>query len=185
MGDLDALKRIDLPGFLSRHYGLKANGRGMALCPFHEDLKPSFSISEKGGTWLWKCHGCGAGGTVLDFTMKKEGLTLGAAAGRIRELEGIAEEPRPRGERRPEIVRVHSYTDENGVEVWQKVKLSDGSVPLPAGGGFGRMDLESQRDREAPLSVPQDQGRPRGHRHRGRTGQRHPGGARISGDLGS
>jgi hypothetical protein len=33
--NLDLLKHIDLPGFLGRHYGLRVNGNGAALCPFH------------------------------------------------------------------------------------------------------------------------------------------------------
>ena len=45
-------------------------------CPWHEDKNPSGSISEVGGVWLFKCHGCGAAGTVLDALARVAGVTV-------------------------------------------------------------------------------------------------------------
>ena len=123
--NLDQLKAIDLAGFLYRHYGLRANGSGLVLCPFHEDTKPSLSIFQKNGTWGWKCHGCGAKGTLIDFIMKKEDIGLPEAVKRAMELEGIRQEPPQGPKTKPDIVRIHSYTDAEGHETWQKVKLSN------------------------------------------------------------
>ncbi len=45
-----------------------ANSQFSGLCPFHQDKKPSFSLSLNTG--LWKCHaGCG-GGDAADFAEK-------------------------------------------------------------------------------------------------------------------
>lgn len=125
--NLDQFKAIDLQGFLFRHYGLRTNGGGVALCPFHEDTKPSLSIFHKNGTWGWKCHGCGAKGTLIDFVMKKESIGLPEAAKRAMELEGLRPEPLPEPKTKLDIVRIHSYTDGEGRETWQKIKLSDGT----------------------------------------------------------
>ena len=45
------------------------------LCPFHDDHSPSLVISPK--TNLWNCLGaCQAGGTVIDWVMKAEGVSF-------------------------------------------------------------------------------------------------------------
>src|SRR5918911_2919410 len=48
------------------------------LCPFHAERTPSFTIYlERQRFW---CFGCGAGGDVLDFVQRHEGLrTVGEA----------------------------------------------------------------------------------------------------------
>ncbi len=126
--DLNQLKTIDLISFLNRYYSLNVNRRGAALCPFHEDKKPSFSVFKTDGAWFWKCHCCAISGTIIDFVMKKDGFSLPIdAAKHIMELRGSPEDPGHPPKFNPEIVRFHSYTDENGIELWQKVKLADGS----------------------------------------------------------
>lgn len=125
--NFDQFKAIDLSDFLYRHYGLRANGSRLVLCPFHNDTKASLSLFQKNGTWGWKCHGCGAKGTLIDFVMMKEGIGLARAARRIMELERIGQERPPSRMKNLNIVRIHSYTDAEGRETWQKVKLSDGT----------------------------------------------------------
>ncbi|MDO4796657.1 MAG: DNA primase [Coriobacteriales bacterium] len=41
-------------------------------CPFHHEKTPSFKINPSTG--LWKCFGCGLGGDVFDYVMKRENL---------------------------------------------------------------------------------------------------------------
>jgi len=127
MTNLDTLKAIDLPSFLGRHYGIAVDSHGSARCPFHDDGTPSLSVSQVNGIGLFNCHACGAKGSILDFIMRKEDLSLPDAARRIQELEGIRDDPAPAARPKFEIVRTHSYHDENGVEVWQKIKLADGT----------------------------------------------------------
>jgi len=62
--------------------GLKLHGRGSwrdALCPFHDDAKPSLRVNvERGG---WRCMACGVhGGDVLAFHMRRYGLGFIQAA---------------------------------------------------------------------------------------------------------
>jgi len=47
----------------------------IGLCPFHDDHEPSLVISPKKN--LWHCLGaCQAGGTVIDWVMKAEGVSF-------------------------------------------------------------------------------------------------------------
>ena len=50
---------------------LKRRGANfVACCPFHNEKTPSFYVSPSKG--LYKCFGCGKGGTALGFVMEQE-----------------------------------------------------------------------------------------------------------------
>jgi hypothetical protein len=60
-----------------------ANGDLAASCPFHEDRTPSFVINPSKN--LWRCHGaCQAGGSVIDFVMRAEGVSFRHAVDLLR-----------------------------------------------------------------------------------------------------
>lgn len=46
--------------------------RGVALCPFHDDNHPSMGIKNN----RFHCFACGAKGDVIEFMMKREGLSF-------------------------------------------------------------------------------------------------------------
>ena len=54
------------------YYGLKLDRNDKALCPFHKEDTPSFSIKKDTNTY--KCFGCGEGGDVIDFVSKLKGI---------------------------------------------------------------------------------------------------------------
>ena len=73
----DVIERVlaahDIAEIVGRYVPLKAAGRSMkALCPFHEEKTPSFTVNRERQTY--KCFGCGRGGNVFGFLMEKEGL---------------------------------------------------------------------------------------------------------------
>lgn len=55
----------------------KAGPEFRALCPFHNEKTPSFSVVESKG--FFHCFGCGAHGTAIDFIMAMEDLTFAQA----------------------------------------------------------------------------------------------------------
>lgn len=55
----------------------RVGGRAFWLCPFHDEMTPSFTITPDGGAF--KCFGCGASGDVIEFVMRVEGLDFKAA----------------------------------------------------------------------------------------------------------
>ncbi|MCF7911599.1 MAG: toprim domain-containing protein [Candidatus Cloacimonetes bacterium] len=64
-----------------RDYGIELNrnvDKQMVCCPFHEDKTPSMSIDTQRN--MFKCFGCGAGGSVLDFVRLQENCSLNEAA---------------------------------------------------------------------------------------------------------
>jgi len=76
--ELERLKRETALAALVRAKGieLKPHGQGhlAGKCPFHEDSTPSFVVTP--GKNLFHCLGCGAGGSVIDFVMKHDGLSF-------------------------------------------------------------------------------------------------------------
>jgi DNA primase len=62
----------DIP-HLVKSYFPEWEGRGLVMCPHHEDTKPSLSISEEGKA---KCHGCGwYASNIVHFLQEMEGIT--------------------------------------------------------------------------------------------------------------
>ncbi|MFN4179321.1 MAG: DNA primase [Armatimonadota bacterium] len=70
---------------------LPAGKNYKALCPFHQEKTPSFYVSPEKG--LWHCFGCGAGGDVIDFVQRIEGLTFTEAIAKLSRQLGIRWQP--------------------------------------------------------------------------------------------
>ena len=61
--------RLDIVDVVSQYVVLKKSGANYwGLCPFHNDKKPSMSVSPSKG--IYKCFSCGAGGDALNFLVK-------------------------------------------------------------------------------------------------------------------
>ncbi len=59
----------------SQGYALVKQGKDVAVCcPFHNDKTPSCIISPSSN--LFNCFGCGAGGSVIDWVMKIQGVSF-------------------------------------------------------------------------------------------------------------
>lgn len=57
------------------------NGIFMGHCPFHNDSTPSLSVDDNKG--LFHCFGCGAGGDVIAYVQRMEGLSAWDAVVRL------------------------------------------------------------------------------------------------------
>ena len=61
--------RLDIVEVVSQYVVLKKSGANYwGICPFHNDTKPSMSVSPSKG--IYKCFSCGAGGDALNFLVK-------------------------------------------------------------------------------------------------------------------
>jgi DNA primase catalytic core len=69
----------------ARGIELKRHGADLlGLCPFHDDREPSLVVSPKKN--LWHCLGaCQAGGTVIDWVMRAEGVSFRHAVELLKE----------------------------------------------------------------------------------------------------
>ena len=64
-----------------------------ALCPFHEERTPSFSLSLDHDSW--RCWGaCGVGGGMFDFVMRADGIEFKEALEKLARKAGIETELR-------------------------------------------------------------------------------------------
>lgn len=66
-----------------RKVGLELVG----LCVFHKERSPSMSVNPANG--FFHCHGCGAGGDVLSFVQRIEGISFMEARATLAEQYGI------------------------------------------------------------------------------------------------
>ena len=76
----------DIVDVISKYVTLKRSGRNFfGLCPFHKEKSPSFAVSPD--KQIFHCFGCRAGGNVIHFISKIEGLdfkdTLELLANRV------------------------------------------------------------------------------------------------------
>lgn len=82
------LAATDIVEVIGGYFQLKRAGATYkALCPFHQEKSPSFTVNPQ--RQIFKCFGCGAGGTALRFVMDYEHLDFGAAARKLAERAGI------------------------------------------------------------------------------------------------
>lgn len=98
----EILGRIDLMA-TAEHLGLGAGHRNQWRCPdpthAQTGATPPASITAHGpdGYGVWHCHGCGAGGSVLDMLALAKGLSVAEAFAVARQLAGMPEmAPAPR-----------------------------------------------------------------------------------------
>lgn len=83
----DLLSRVNIVDVISQYLTLKQVGRNYsALCPFHPEKTPSFVVSPE--KQIFKCFGCGVGGTALTFIEKYENLSFYEAVKRLCEITG-------------------------------------------------------------------------------------------------
>ena len=64
--------RLSASEFIARDVRLQRSGRYLkGLCPFHDEKSPSFFVFEDRGTF--RCFGCGEGGDVFTYVMRRDG----------------------------------------------------------------------------------------------------------------
>lgn len=82
---------IDILDIIGSSVKLKRVGANhTGCCPFHNEKSPSFMVSPSKG--IYKCFGCGQGGSAIDFIMKHERKSFPEAIEWLAEKYGIAVE---------------------------------------------------------------------------------------------
>lgn len=108
----DVRTRSDIVDIISQYTRLKRSGKNWTgLCPFHDDKRPSFSVSPD--KQYYKCWSCGEAGDVFKFIEKKENLEfiealefLARRAGITFERKGINKEQASERERMFEMNQI-------------------------------------------------------------------------------
>lgn len=65
----------------------RAGSAYKGLCPFHAEKTPSFIVSPDRETW--HCFGCGEGGDIFTFLMRRDGMDFREALARLAEKAGV------------------------------------------------------------------------------------------------
>ncbi|MHC1681399.1 MAG: CHC2 zinc finger domain-containing protein [Clostridiaceae bacterium] len=94
--DIDRIKQTRDLKSLVESYGVRLKKKGgnfVGLCPFHKEKTGSFTVNPR--TNLWHCFGCDAGGDVITFVAKKEGINFRAAYTRLAGNSSVTTKPRP------------------------------------------------------------------------------------------
>lgn len=80
--------RLSIEDLVSEYCQLKRKGRGfVALCPFHNDTKPSLQISPDKG--IAYCFACQSGGDIFSFYQKIEGVDFRESIKELAEKTGV------------------------------------------------------------------------------------------------
>ncbi len=80
--------QADIVEIIGEFVPLRRRGRSyVALCPFHKERTPSFSVSPERG--IFKCFGCGKGGNVFTFLMEYHGISFTEAVRMVAHRIGI------------------------------------------------------------------------------------------------
>ncbi|MCI0401185.1 MAG: DNA primase [Gammaproteobacteria bacterium] len=84
----DLLSRIDIIDVIDEHLPLRKAGRNHhALCPFHDEKTPSFTVSQE--KQFYYCFGCGASGSAISFLMEHAHMGFVDAVSALAERAGL------------------------------------------------------------------------------------------------
>jgi len=102
--------RNDIVDVVGSYLQLKKGGSNFkALCPFHKEKTPSFTVNQQ--RQIYHCFGCGAGGDVFSFIMQYEGMDFVGSAKLLARRAGIEleveEDDGRRGPRKEVLYRIH------------------------------------------------------------------------------
>ena len=87
---------IDIVDLVGSYMQLRRQGRNfVALCPWHDDSRPSLQINQERQSW--KCWVCDEGGDVFSFLMKAEGVEFREALEMLAERAGVDLHPTGHG----------------------------------------------------------------------------------------
>ncbi len=114
----------DIVEIIGDYIRLKKRGRNFtALCPFHEEKTPSFSVSPD--KQIYHCFGCGKGGNVFSFLMEHESMTFVEAVRHLARKAGInIEERKEIGGAREELEQLH-YAHQVALDYFRSLLGSD------------------------------------------------------------
>lgn len=85
----EIISKVNIVELIGKYIQLNKNGKlYQALCPFHNEKTPSFTVYAESGRF--QCFGCGEKGDAITFLMKKENLSYPAAVKKLAEHVGLS-----------------------------------------------------------------------------------------------
>ena len=113
----------DIVQLLGEYIKLKRRGsRFLALCPFHTEKTPSFSVSAD--KQLYYCFGCSKGGTVFTFLQEHEGMSFAEAVRFLARRANITIPEERQSDARRELVERIAYANQVALDYFRSVLSS-------------------------------------------------------------
>jgi DNA primase len=114
----------DIVDIIGEFVRLKKRGRNfIALCPFHVEKTPSFSVSPE--KQIYYCFGCGKGGNVFSFLMEHEKMSFVEAVKFLGRKAGISvEERKESSAAKEELERLH-YAHQVALDYYRSLLKSE------------------------------------------------------------
>ena len=125
---LDEIRdRVDIVDLVGSYITLKrAGGAYKALCPFHREKTPSFTVNP--ARQIYHCFGCGAGGDVFKFVMQHENVPFMDAVRLLAQRAGVdlqfTESERKEESRKDLLYKAH----EEALRFYQEILLNHPSA---------------------------------------------------------
>lgn len=115
--DLDRnelLRRVPVAGLLEELVGPPRHGKWCCPNPDHFQTGRTPPVSVDNSRALWRCHGCGLGGTAIDALVVAKGISVAEAFASLRDLAGLRRTELTqanRGRSRPAICSPETRSD--------------------------------------------------------------------------
>ncbi len=144
----------DIVEVIGSYFPLKRAGTTFkALCPFHQEKTPSFTVSPQRQTF--HCFGCGVGGSVFRFVMDYEHLDFPSAVRKLAaragipviEERGASGEDDRQHETRRTLLQLHAEAAEWFHENLMKGKIGEPAREYLKNRGIDRPDCERLANR--------------------------------------
>lgn len=118
-------EQVAIEDVIGQALQLKKNGREfVALCPFHNERTPSFTVSVD--KQFYHCFGCGSHGDVIAFVMNYENLDFKAALDQLETRKGLT--PRKHVASVPRNTEHEASLHGAAMRVWRESRPAEGTL---------------------------------------------------------
>lgn len=136
----DLLNRTDIADVIEERVSLKRTGRNYsALCPFHKEKSPSFSVNPE--KQFYYCFGCGAAGNAIGFVMEHDRMDFPQAVEQLSKRLGMEV---------PQEASIHSHE--------KTERLKDNYSILEKSADYYEQQLRHHPDREKAVTYLKQRG---------------------------
>jgi len=113
----------DIVQIIGEYIRLKKRGRNhLALCPFHKEKTPSFSVSQD--KQIFHCFGCGKGGNVFSFLMEHEKMTFVESVRHLARKANIQIQEERGSDARREQLEKHNFANQVALDYFSRLLRS-------------------------------------------------------------
>ncbi|SDL40846.1 DNA primase [Halarsenatibacter silvermanii] len=137
---------VDIVDLVEGYLDLEKTGKNYrALCPFHQEDTPSFTINPR--KQFFYCFGCGEGGDVISFIMKMDNLSFQEALIDLSDRAGlempdISEKKRARMKTRERIFEINNLAARFYNYILMNKDVADSARKYLKDRGFNREQIE-------------------------------------------